>query len=158
MDFATEYAIRRLIHLSTELQDLGQVEELAQLFAQGEIVFGGPGNVYAGVAGVRTLLSQNVFYDANGVPADPAQTYATTRALHFLTNVNVFLDPGGHLAATSRFLIVQQHQDHPRIVFGGRYLDSFASTEHGFHFRRRVVEMHLVGETAGYVHTNLWGG
>jgi hypothetical protein len=158
MDFATEYAIRRLIHLSAELQDAGQVEELAQLFAQGEIVFGGPGHIYAGVAGVRALLSQNVFYDANGAPADPAQTYATTRALHFITNVYVFRDPGGNLAATSRFLIVRQHQDQPRIVFGGRYLDSFAAAEQHFHFRRRVVEVHLVGDTVGYMRTNLWSG
>ena len=95
MDFATEYALRRLIHRSAELQDLGQVEELAQLFARGEIVFGGLGQVFEGVEGVRALLSQNLFYDANGAPADPAQIYATPRALHYVTNVDIFLDLSG---------------------------------------------------------------
>jgi hypothetical protein len=157
MDFATEYAVRRLIHRSAELHDLGQVEELAQLFAHGEIVFGGLGQVYEGVAGVRNLLTQHVFYDANGLVADPAQMYATTRALHYITNVDIFLDMAGSAAATSRFLIVRQSDANPRIVFGGRYLDSFATGDQGYHFRRRIVEVHIVGDTAGYVKTNLWG-
>lgn len=157
MDFATEYALRRLIHHSAELQDLGQVEELAQLFAHGEIVFGGLGQVFRGVEGMRQLLSQHVFYDANGSPADPAQIYATPRALHFITNVDVFFDPAGGAAATSRFLIIRQHDESPRIVFGGRYVDAFAMGEHGYHFRRRIVEVHIVGDTEGYVKANLWG-
>jgi SnoaL-like domain len=157
LDFATEYAVRRLIHRSAELQDLGQVEELAQLFAHGEIVFGGLGHVYVGVEGVRSLLSQNVFYDANGLPGDPAQIYATTRALHYITNVDVFMDLTGSAAATSRFLIVHQRDGSPRIVFGGRYLDSFATAGDGYHFRRRIVEVHIVGDTEGYLKTNLWG-
>jgi hypothetical protein len=156
MDFATEYAIRRLIYRSAELQDSGQVEALAQLFVRGEIVFGGPGQVFQGVDGVRSLLDQNVFYDANGLPADPARVFATTRALHYITNVDIFFDPGGGLAATSRFLIVGQHGGCPRIVFGGRYLDSFASEEQSYHFRRRIVEMHLIGDTEGYIKTNFW--
>jgi hypothetical protein len=157
LDFATEYALRRLIHRSAELQDLGQVEELAQLFAQGEIVFGGLGQVYAGVEGVRNLLNQHRFYDANGLPADPAQVYATTRALHYVTNVDIFLDSAGSAAATSRFLIVQQRDGSPRIVFGGRYLDSFSQGDNGYHFRRRIVEVHIIGHTEGYVKANLWG-
>lgn len=157
MDFATEYALRRLIHRSAELQDLGQVEELAQLFARGEIVFGGLGQVFEGVEGVRALLSQNLFYDANGAPADPAQIYATPRALHYVTNVDIFLDLSGAAAATSRFLIVRQNDGSPRIVFGGRYVDAFAFGDGGYHFRRRIVEMHLVGDTEGYVKANLWG-
>jgi hypothetical protein len=157
LDFATEYAVRRLIHRSAELHDLGQVEELAQLFAHGEIVFGGLGQVYEGVEGVRNLLSQHVFYDANGLPADPAQIYATTRALHYITNVDIFLDLTGSAAATSRFLIVHQRNGSPRIVFGGRYLDSFAAGDGGYHFRRRIVEVHITGDTEGYVKTNLWG-
>lgn len=157
LDFATEYAVRRLIHRSAELQDLGQVEELAQLFAHGAIVFGGLGHVYEGVEGVRNLLNQHVFYDANGLPADPAHIYATTRALHYITNVDVFIDLTGSAAATSRFLIVHQRDGSPRIVFGGRYLDSFAAGDAGYHFRRRIVEVHIIGDTEGYVKTNVWG-
>ena len=157
LDFATEYALRRLIHRSAELQDLGQVEELAQLFAHGEIVFGGLGQVFKGVEGMRQLLSQHVFYDANGATADPAEIYATPRALHYISNVDIFLDPTGSAAATSRFLIVRQHEKSPRIVFGGRYVDAFAIGEGGYHFRRRIVEVHIVGDTEGYVKANLWG-
>jgi len=156
MDYATEYAIRRLIYRSAELQDRGQVEELAQLFSHGEIIVGGLGHVYAGVAGVRDLLRRNIFYDGNGSPADPAVVHATTRALHYLSNVDIFDDPSGALAATSRFLIVQQHENSPRIVIGGRYLDAFAEAKSGLHFRRRIVEVHLVGDTAGYLTTNPW--
>ena len=57
----------------------------------------------------------------------------------------------------SRFLIVRQSEKSPRIVFGGRYVDAFATGEHGYHFRRRIVEVHIVGDTRGYVKANLWG-
>jgi hypothetical protein len=156
VDFAVEYAIRRLIHRSAELQDRGQVEELAQLFARGDIVFGGLGQVYEGVEGVRNLLRSHVFYDSNGLPADPARVYATTHALHYVTNVNVFLDSAGSVAATSCFLIVRQRDAGPRIVSGGRYLDSFGAAEAGYHFRRRIVEVHMTGDTDGYLLSNPW--
>lgn len=156
LDYASEYALRRLIHRSTQLQDRGQVEELAQLFARGQIVLGGVGQVFEGSAGVRTLLSRHLFYDANGEPANPAQVYATGRALHYLSNVDIFLDDSGTAAAESHFLIVQQHGGSPRIVVGGRYLDSFGNTAKGFHFRRRIVEVHFVGDTAGYLTAHPW--
>jgi len=156
IDFATEYAARRLIHRSTELQDSGQVEELAQLFAHGEIIVGGLGHAYVGVEGVRDLLRRNLFFDANGAPADPTLVYATTRALHFISNVDVYLDSSGELAATSRFLIIQARDRVPRIVIGGRYRDSFGRGEEGLHFRRRIVEAHIVGDTEGYLTTNPW--
>jgi hypothetical protein len=155
-DFATEYALRRMIHRSTQLQDRGQVEELAALFARGEIVLGGVGQVFRGVEGVRTLLRRNLFYDANGQPADPARVYATGRALHYLSNVDVFLDEGGAPAAESLFLILQQHGGSPHIVVGGRYVDSFGRDEGSFYFRRRMVEVHLVGDTADYLTTHPW--
>ncbi len=156
IDFATEYAARRLIHRSVDLQDSGQVEELAQLFSQGEIIVGGLGHVYVGVAGVRDLLRRQLFFDANGLPADPATVYATTRALHYLSNVDIYLDSNGAVAATSRFLIVQLRDRVPRIVIGGRYSDSFAVGEEGLHFRRRIVEAHIVGDTEGYLMSNPW--
>jgi hypothetical protein len=156
MDYATEYAIRHLIHRSADLQDRGQVEEVAQLFQHGEIVFAGVGQVFVGVDGVRDMLRRNVFYDANGLPADPSLVYATTRALHYVTSVDVSLDAGGAPCATSRFLIIQQHERSPRIVIGGRYLDSFAQVGDGFEFRRRIVEVHIVGDSVGYLTANPW--
>jgi hypothetical protein len=156
IDFATEYAARRLIHRSVDLQDNGQVEELAQLFSHGEIIVGGLGHVYVGVAGVRDLLRRHLFFDANGLPADPAMVYATTRALHYLSNVDIYLDSNGGVAATSSFLIVQIRDRVPRIVIGGRYSDSFGQGEEGLHFRRRIVEAHIVGDTEGYLTTNPW--
>jgi hypothetical protein len=156
MDYATEYAIRRLIHRSAQLQDRGQVEELAQLFTHGEIVFAGVGQVFAGVDGVRDMLRRNIFYDANGLPADPTLVYATTRALHYLASVDIYLDAAGAACATSHFLIIQQHQHNPRIVMGGRYLDSFACDDGAYYFRRRIVEVHLVGDSLGYMTSNPW--
>ena len=106
--------------------------------------------------GVRDLLRRNLFFDANGAPADPTLVYATTRALHFISNVDVYLDSSGELAATSRFLIIQARDRVPRIVIGGRYRDSFGQGEEGLHFRRRIVEAHIVGDTEGYLTTNPW--
>ncbi len=119
-------------------------------------MFGGVGQVFVGADGVREMLRRNVFYDANGLPADPSLVYATTRALHYVASIDVYLDASGQPSATSRFLIIQQHEHQPRIVIGGRYLDSFASGEDGFHFRRRIVEVHIVGDSLGYMTANPW--
>lgn len=156
MDYATEYAIKHLIHRSADLQDRGQVEELAQLFQHGEIVFGGVGQVFAGVDGVREMLRRNVFYDANGLPADPSLVYATTRALHYVASVDVYYDAAGTACATSKFLIIQQRDHQPHIVIGGRYVDSFSQGEEGYRFRRRIVEVHIVGDSLGYMTANPW--
>jgi hypothetical protein len=156
LDYATEYHLRRLIHHSTKLQDRGQVEELAQLFADGEIVFGGAGQVFRGVQGVRTLLKRNVFYDANGKPADPSRVYATARALHYLSNVDVYEGDAGAISAESLFLIVQQLKELPRIVIGGRYLDTFGQSGGSYHFKRRIVEVHFLGDTEGYLISHPW--
>jgi hypothetical protein len=156
---ATEYALRRLIHRSTRLQDDGQVEELAALFARGEIVLAGAGEVFSGTEGVRALLRRNLFYDANGVPADPERLYATGRALHYVSNIDVFADAAGGYGAESNFLIVQQHgSGPPRIIVGGRYVDSFGSTEGVCYFRRRIVQVHFVGETGDYIKSHPWSG
>jgi hypothetical protein len=156
LDYATEYHLRRLIHQSTKLQDRGQVEELAQLFAHGEIVFGGAGQVFRGIQGVRALLERNRFYDANGNPADPSRVYATTRALHYLSNIDIYESDAGAVVAESLFLIVQQLKERPRIVVGGRYLDTFGESGSRFHFKRRIDEVHFLGDTDGYLISHPW--
>jgi hypothetical protein len=156
LDYATEHHLRRLIHQSVKLQDRGQVDELAQLFAEGEIVFGGAGQVFRGTHGVGSLLKRNRFYDANGKDADPSQVYATSRALHYLTNVDVYEGEAGALSAESSFLIVQQLKELPRIVVGGRYLDTFGEAGGSYHFKRRIVEVHFLGETDGYLISHPW--
>ncbi len=159
LDYATEHALRSLIHRSTRLQDSGLVEDLAQLFERGEIVLAGVGEVFSGADGVRALMRRHRFYDANGNLANPELLYATGRALHFVTNVEVFSDDDGMLGAESHFLIVQQHGGAPpRIIVGGRYRDSFGQADGGYHFRRRIVEVHFIGETDAYLSAHPWGG
>jgi hypothetical protein len=156
MDYATEYAIRRLIHGTAELQDQGRVEELARLFRHGEIVLAGVGQVFRGEQGALEVLRRTIFYDANGEPADPENVYATPRALQFISNVDVYEDAGGEPCAVSRFLIVQQRERGPYPVIGGRYLDSFTVIDAAYWFRRRVAEVHLLGDSVGYLTANPW--
>lgn len=158
LDYSTEQALRSLIHRSTRLQDGGHVEELSQLFSRGEIVFAGVGEVFSGVDGVRTLMGRHRFYDANGNPANPELHYATGRALHYVCNIDIFTGEDGTPGAESHFLIVQQHgSSPPQIVVGGRYRDSFGQAERDFYFRRRIVEVHFVGETDAYLNAHPWG-
>lgn len=158
LDYLTEQALRSLIHRSTRLQDAGNVEELAQLFSRGEIVFAGVGEVFAGSEGVRALMRRHLFYDANGSPANPELLYATGRALHYVSNIDIARAEDGALGAESHFLIVQQHgTSPPQIILGGRYRDSFGEAEGVFFIRRRVVEVHFIGETAAYLSTHPWG-
>ena len=156
MDHATEYAIRRLIHSVADLQDEGRIEELARLFRYGEIVLAGVGQRFHGEQGALEVLRSTVFYDANGNPADPAIVYATPRSLQYVSNVDVYAGADGEPCATSRFMVVQQREDGPHAVIGGRYLDSFVRADAGYAFRRRVVEVHLLGDSVGYLTKNPW--
>lgn len=156
MDHATEYAIRRLIHRSSELHDQGRVEELAGLFRHGEIVLAGVAEVFRGVDGAREVLRRTVFYDANGEPADPGEVYATPRAMHYITNLDVYRDAGGTVCASSQFIVLRQREQGPQPVIGGRYLDTFAQIADAYWFRRRVTEVHLVGDSVGYLTMNPW--
>ena len=134
------------------------MEELAQLFSRGEIVFAGVGEVFAGTDGVRALMRRHLFYDANGNPADPELLYATGRALHYVSNIEILVGEDGMLSAESHFLIVQQHgHNPPQIIIGGRYRDAFARDGGGFHFHRRIVEVHFIGETGAYLNAHPWG-
>ena len=158
LDYPTENALRSLIHRSTRLQDAGNVEGLAELFSRGEIVFAGVGEVFAGTEGVRALMRRHLFYDANGNHANPELLYATGRALHFVSNIDIFAGADGSLGAESHFLIVQQHgASPPQIIIGGRYRDSFAQAEGVFYIQRRIVEVHFIGETGAYLNAHPWG-
>jgi len=158
LDYPTEHALRSLIHRSTRLQDAGDVDGLAQLFSRGEIVFAGVGEVFAGSEGVRTLMRRHLFYDANGNLANPELLYATGRALHYVSNIDIFRGEDAVLGAESHFLIVQQHgTSPPQIIIGGRYRDSFGQAADGFYFHRRIVEVHFIGETGAYLSAHPWG-
>jgi hypothetical protein len=158
MDYATEYAIRRLINGSVDLQDQGRIQEAARFFRHGEIVLAGVGQVFRGEQGALDVLHRTIFYDANGEPADPGLVYATPRALHYITNVEVYDGPDGEPCATSRFMIVQQRTAGPQPVIGGRFLDTFIRVDSTYWFRRRVVEVHLLGDSVGYMTANPWTG
>ena len=156
MDYATEHSIRRLIHGSADLQDQGRVEEVARLFRHGEIVLAGVGQVFRGEQGALDVLRRTIFYDANGEPADPGVVYATPRALHYITNVDVYDGTNGEPCATSRFMIVRQRASGPEPVIGGRFLDTFIRIDAEYWFRRRVAEVHLIGDSVGYLTANPW--
>ena len=46
----------------------------------------------------------------------------------------------------------------PYPVIGGRYLDSFTVVGAEYWFRRRVAEVHLLGDSVGYLTANPWTG
>lgn len=156
MDYETEFEMRRLIHRCAECQDQGQIEELATLFQYGEIILAGVGQVFVGPQGVKALMSRTMFYDANGQQADPALVYATSRAMHYISNLDAYFDEARVPCANSRFMIVQQTTADLRIVLGGRYVDSFVRIDGRLHFKRRITEVHLVGNSMGYLASNPW--
>jgi hypothetical protein len=154
MNYETESAIARLINHYTDLLDEGRIEELCELFRYGEIVLAGVGQVFAGPAGVREMIGQTIYYDANGMPADPSRMYATTRAIHYVTNISAYFDADGRPAATSKLLVVQQRKRDLCTVLGGRYVDAFVEVEGELWFKRRILEVRLIGDTPGYFKAN----
>jgi hypothetical protein len=152
MNYETESAMRRLIHHYAELLDEGRIEELCELFRYGEIVMAG--QVFAGPDGVREMIGQTIYYDANGNPADPSRMYATTRAIHYVSNINAYFDADEQPAATSKLLVIQQRKRELCTVLGGRYMDAFVEVDGALWFKRRILELHLIGDSLGYFKAN----
>lgn len=156
MDYVTEHEIRHLVYQAAELQDRGRVKELAALFRHGEVILAGVGQVFSGSESVREFLRSFVYYDANGARADPLRVYATSRTTQYIANFEAHFDEAGSPSATSRFIVLQQRGHEARVVLGGRYVDSFMRVEDRLWFRRRIMEVELLGDSVGYLSSNPW--
>jgi ketosteroid isomerase-like protein len=132
-----EEQVRALVIAYAELLDAGDLDGVAQLFAQGSFrsARGGPPRV--GIDAVRKMYDAVVIYD-DGTP----------RTKHVVGNLVVDIDDAASTATAScTFTVIQSVEGAPlQAVLSGRYVDQFARDAGGWHFVERVVHPDLLGD------------
>lgn len=130
-------AITELLYRYAELIDAGDFDGVGELLGRGN---------FMGVAGARSI----------------AKLFATTtrrfpehgntpRTRHLVQNPIVDVD-GDTAAARSTFCVIQQTDTvalQPIVV--GRYADTFARGDEGWHFTERTVDIQMLGDVSDHL-------
>jgi hypothetical protein len=133
--------ITALIHEYAFRLDRGDLDGVAELFANAELRSTRNDRVRRGVAAARTLYDPVIIYD-DGTP----------RTVHQLTNVTVSIDgPSAHARSYFTVLQVTNQGLHPILV--GEYRDRFAFVDDTWQFAERIFDPRLFGDLSGHMRT-----
>jgi ketosteroid isomerase-like protein len=135
-------AIRALVVEYTTRLDAGDLDGVADLFADATFRSTRGGPARTGAEQVRRMYDRVVLYD-DGTP----------RTKHVLGNLDVHIDAGG-LTASSRcaFTVMQAAPGAPlRPVLAGTYTDRFSCIDGAWFFTERVVSPDLVGDLSTHM-------
>ena len=141
-------AITDLILLYAERLDLGDLEGVAQLFAEATLRSNHREGGLRGRDAVLALYRSTVQLH-DGIPATK----------HVTTNVIVEMDTDGtHATARSYFTVLQARPELPlQPIIAGRYHDRFAKDATGWRFDDRLILVDLVGDLRCHLKTPLPG-
>jgi ketosteroid isomerase-like protein len=128
-----------LIHEYAFRLDIGDLDGVAELFADAELRSTRHDLVRRGTQEARTLYDGVIIYDDN-----------TPRTMHQLTNVTVKVD-GDEASARTYFTVLGTLADGVHPILAGEYRDRFARTERGWEFRERVFDPKLFGDLSGHI-------
>ena len=130
-------AITTLIYTYAERMDAGDLEGVAQLFAQATMHSNQRSEIRHGSqAALETFRSSVVLYDGS-----PCTKHVTTNVM---IDVNA---AAGSATARSYFTVLQARPELPlQVVIAGRYHDQFARTDGGWHFTDRMIYVDLLGD------------
>jgi 3-phenylpropionate/cinnamic acid dioxygenase small subunit len=134
-------AIRGLVHRYAELIDLGQLDELAQMFEHSTWSSPGRGEPLRGTEQVRRAYDGVLLYD--GIPSTK----------HVISNVSIDLGSDGSTAAArSYFTVLQARPDLPlQLIIAGRYHDRFERADGAWRFAERVIIPDLIGDLSRHL-------
>ncbi len=134
--------IENLIYTYAERIDGGDLEGVAQLFANGEIAAPAQESLVVGYEAVLGMYQNATrLYEESGTPM--------TR--HITTNVIIEIE-GDEASSRSCFTVVQGTSEFPlQPIIYGRYRDSFRKTGDGWEFARREMHVDLVGDLSAHL-------
>ena len=123
--------------------DDGDLEGVADLFADARIV-AGDGSVFQGLETLANLWRSSVRLYDDGRP----------HVCHLITNLSITIDPDGHHASSSSYVLVMQALvDFPlQPVAVSRHKDRFAKVDERWRFIERRDRQLLVGDLSRHVH------
>ena len=134
-------AIRALIHEYAERIDAGDLDGLAELFADATWSSPGRGKPLRGAQQVRRACDGVILYD--GIPGTK----------HVISNVTIELsDDGTAAAARSYFTVLQARPDLPlQTIIAGRYHDRFERVDGRWRFADRQIIPDLIGDLSRHM-------
>ena len=134
--------ICNLIYRYAELIDDGDLEGVAELFRHGEIYAPAQDVVVRGYDKILAMYRNACrIYPDDGTP----------KTQHITTNVAVYVD-GESASARSRFTVFQALEDFPlQAIISGRYSDTFFLEAGEWRFRRREIQVTLMGDCSRHL-------
>jgi len=136
--------IENLIYLYAERIDAGDLEGVAELFRDAEIVSTVHNVSRRGFEEVLEMYTLSCrLYDATGTPLTK----------HLTTNVIIELDPDGNGAsARSYYTVIQATDTLPlQPIISGRYRDRFRRREGRWQFVAREMIVDLIGDCSAHL-------
>ena len=144
--------IRALIHAYAERIDTGDLDGLAQLFADSTWRSQGRSEVFRGVEQVRRMYNGVIMYD--GRPCTK----------HVITNVSIVADGSDVASARSYFTVLQATPGRERPtcpqatpslplqpIIAGSYHDEFTRADGTWRFSDRLIIVDLVGDLSQHM-------
>ncbi|WP_020102510.1 nuclear transport factor 2 family protein [Mycobacterium sp. 360MFTsu5.1] len=140
-DAADKLEITELLYRYAELIDAGDFDGVGKLLGRGN---------FMGVAGAEAIAA--LFAKTTRRFPEHGNT---PRTRHLVLNPIVELD-GDTARARSTFCVVQQTDTVPlQPIVVGRYADTFARDETGWHFTERVADVQMVGDVSDHLNISL---
>ena len=140
--------IENLIYTYADRIDAGDLEAVAELFREAEIVAPAQDSRCVGYDEVLEMYRQACrIYESTGTPLTK----------HITTNVIIEMDETGMEASSrSYFTVVQATEALPlQPIISGRYRDTFRKTDRGWQFIRREMHVDLIGDCSAHLLYNL---
>jgi hypothetical protein len=132
--------IRALIHLYAERIDGGDLDGVADLFADSTWRSQGRPEVFRGVEQVRRMYNGVILY--GGRPSTK----------HVITNISIVCDDSDVATARSYFTVLQATPELPlQIIIAGSYHDEFARVDGAWRFSDRLIIVDLVGDLSRHM-------
>lgn len=130
-----------LIHEYARRIDDGDFDGVGALFADGAVCGPDGAPIAEGAEAVAALYAATTRRFDDGTP----------HSHHVTTNVSVTVD-GDTATARSYFTVFQATDGIPlQPIVAGRYADTFARGGDGWSFRRRVMDLRLVGDVSRHL-------
>jgi len=136
--------IENLIYCYAERIDAGDLEGVAELFREAEIVSTVHNARHTGFGEVLKMYQRACrLHQPTGTPLTK----------HLTTNVIIELDESGNEAfARSYYTVIQATDTLPlQAIISGRYKDHFRKVEHQWRFARREMFVDLIGNCSAHL-------
>jgi len=140
-------AIEEIMFAYAEGIDSGDIESVAQLFLQGAIVLPDGSEI----RGYQQILEQYtamvMFYDDQEQLVPYKRNACSPRTRHVVTNIVFKFDNDVKAAdVKSYFTVYQTLAKQNQVIAGGRYVDRFERTIHGWHIATRTIHFDNIGD------------